>query len=247
LRFAGDAGDHSLGRKITEALPVSMLVNTLALLLALAFAIPLGARAGMRVGGALDRVTSWAAFIIYGVPEFLMATLLLLVLGGGFFAPWFPSVGLQSEAAGSLGLVERIGDLVMHLVLPVGTLALGYGAMLYRFLRESVARAAGSDFARALRGFGMPEAYIRRRVLRNGISPVVTLLGTMLPVLVGGTVVVETIFALPGIGQLTIQAVGDRDMPLVMALTMLVSVTTMLSFIAADIVQRVIDPRVELL
>lgn len=245
LQFDGEAGDR-FGRKILDALPVTMLINALALLLALSIAIPLGARAGMQSGGLVDRLSNYGAYVIYGMPEFLIATLLLLVFGGAFFAPVLPVVGLNSDDAVSMSTWQRVIDTCLHLILPVSTLALGYGALLFRFLRGSVERAAGSDFALALRGYGMPESVVRQRVLRNGLSPVVTILGTMLPVLVGGTVVVESIFSLPGIGQLTIQAVNQRDMALVMALTMLVSVATLVSFVLSDIVQRMIDPRVEL-
>ncbi len=245
LRFAGAGGDR-FGRKILDALPVTMLVNALAILLALVLAVPLGARAGMRTGGRLDRVVSSGAFLVIGVPEFLIASLLLLAFGGAFFAPVLPVVGLNSDAAVNMSVWQRLGDTLLHLILPVLTLALGYGTLLFRFLRESVARAARSEFALALRGFGLPESVIRRRVLRNGLSPVVTILGAMLPVLVGGTVVVESVFSLPGIGQLTVQAINQRDMALVMALTMLVSSATLCSFVLSDVAQRLVDPRVEL-
>jgi len=245
LQFGGESGDR-FGRKILDALPVTMLVNVLALLLALGFAIPLGARAGMRAGGWLDRLANLGAYVVYGVPEFLIATLLLLVFGGAFFSAWLPVVGLNSDDAVTMSIWGRLLDTIEHIALPVCTLAMGYGALLFRFLRASVARAASSDFAMALRGYGVPEAVVRRRVLRNGLSPVVTILGTMLPALVGGTVVVESIFSLPGIGQLTVQAAQQRDMALVMALTMLVSLATLVSFVLSDVAQRIVDPRVEL-
>ena len=245
LQFGGESGEK-YGRKILDALPVTMLINALALLLALGFAIPMGARAGMRTGGYADRLMNFGAFVVYGVPEFLIATILLLVFGGAFFGPILPVVGLNSDEAVDMSVWHRLVDTVMHLVLPVSTLALGYGAFLFRFLRGSVADAARSDFALALRGYGMSESAVRQRVLRSGLSPVVTILGTMLPVLVGGTVVVESIFSLPGIGQLTIQAVHQRDMALVMALTMLVSLATLVSFVLSDVAQRMIDPRVRL-
>lgn len=245
LQFGGEAGDR-FGRKILDALPVTMLINVLALLLALGIAIPLGSRAGMRAGGLVDRLASFGAFVVYGMPEFLIATMLLLLFGGAFFAPILPVVGLNSDDAMTMSVGQRAVDTIMHLILPVCTLALGYGALLFRFLRGSVALAARSDFALALRGYGVPEAVVRRRVLRNGLSPIVTILGTMLPVLVGGTVVVESIFSLPGIGELTIQAVKQRDMALVMALTMMVSSATLVSFVISDVAQRLVDPRVEL-
>jgi peptide/nickel transport system permease protein len=247
FRFAGNpAGSERFRERIFGALPITLLLNALALLLALSIAIPLGTKTGMEHGGGLDRLTSGASFVALGVPEFLLATLLLLVFCGGFFAPYLPNGGLGSPDAASFGVFERLWDLALHLFLPVLTLAIGYGVVLFRFLRESVARAAASDFVLALRGFGVAPAVVRQRVLRNGLSPIVTILGTMLPTLVGGTVVVERMFSLPGIGWLTTTAVAERDMPMVMALTTLVSVVTLISLLVSDILQRVVDPRVEL-
>ncbi len=246
LDFAGTAVDRQLFReRLWRALPVTLLLNTLALFLALAVAVPLGAYVGMHAGGTVDRRVSTLAFVLYGLPEFLIATLLLLVFAGGFFEPILPYGQLHSDplpqSAGA-----RVLDLSAHLVLPVFTLALGYGVVTYRFLRSSVARAAASDFVVALRGWGMPEKLVRRRVLRNGLSPLVTLLGTMLPSLITGTVVVETIFSLPGLGRLSYDAVLGYEYPMVMALTMLVAIVTLLSLILSDVLHRVVDPRVQL-
>lgn len=246
LRFAGNAGGSERFReRIFTALPVSILLNALALLCAFVIAIPLGTKAGMQPGSGTDRVTSGLAFFVSGVPEFLIATLLLLTLCGGLVSI-FPGGGLHSADTTNFGLLRRLVDLGMHLFLPVLTLATGYGVVLFRFLRESVSRAAKSDFVLALRGFGVSERIVRKRVLRNGLSPIVTILGTMLPSLVGGTVVVEKVFSIPGIGSLTIEAVTNRDLSMVMALTLLVSIVTLVSFLLSDILQRIVDPRVVL-
>ena len=247
LDFAGTAVDRQLFReRLQRALPVTLLLNALALFFGLAVAIPLAAYVGMHTGSSLDRSVSSVAFVLYGLPEFLIATLLVLVFSGGFFGQILPGGQLHSDSAPGQSVGARLLDLAAHLVLPVFTLALGYCVVTFRFLRNSVARAAASDFVGALRGWGMSESIVRRRVLKNGLSPLVTLLGTMLPSLITGTVVVETIFSLPGLGRLSYEAVRHYDYPMVMALTMLVAVVTLLSLILSDVLQRVVDPRVQL-
>ncbi|MHC4078395.1 MAG: ABC transporter permease [Planctomycetota bacterium] len=247
LDFAGTAVDRQLFReRLQKAVPVTLLLNALALLFGLAVAIPLGAYVGMRIGGSVDRAASTCAFVLFGLPEFLIATLLVLVFGGGFFGEILPVGQLHSGPVAGQSVMARLLDLIAHLLLPVFTLALGYGVVVFRFLRSSVARAASSDFVVALRGWGMSDKLIRGRVLKNGLSPLVTLLGTMLPSLITGTVVVETIFSLPGLGRLSYEAVLHHDYPMVMALTMLVGLVTLLSLILSDVLQRVVDPRVQL-
>ena len=130
---------------------------------------------------------SGGLLVLYGLPEFLVATLLVVLFGGGLFGELLPVVGLRSEGSESWSALAQLGDLARHLVLPVLTLAVAPCVVVARFLRESVARAARSDFVLALRGWGMPERYVRRRALRNGLSPLVTLAGTLPPALVGGS------------------------------------------------------------
>ena len=247
FRFAGDvAGSQKLRDRILNALPVTLLVNLLALLLAFGVAVPAAARAGMNCGGWFDRLASGGSFVVLGVPEFLLATFFLLLCCGGFFVPFLPSGGLASPGADQLGGFARAWDLVKHLTLPVLSLSLGYGIVVFRFLRDSVARVRESEFVMQLRLFGIDERRVRQRVVRNGLTPVLTLFGGMLPTLVGGTIVIEKIFSLQGLGMLTATAVTARDMPMVMALTMLVSATTLLGLLLADVLQRVVDPRVVL-
>ena len=126
------------------------------------------------------------------------------------------------------------------------SLAIGPCVVITRFLRNSVARVAASDFVTNMRAWGLPEAVVRKRALRNGLSPVVTLIGTLLPLLVSGSVVVEQVFSLPGMGRLAFGAVLARDQGMVMALTLLVSVVTLLGLLLSDLLQRTVDPRVRL-
>jgi len=247
LDLAGPGEDRAAfyGR-LLAALPVTLLVNTLALLLALGIGIPLGARLGMAPGGGIDRTVSVAMAVLYGLPEFLLATLLFVALGGGFLEPLLPTRGLRSDHAGELPALAQVWDLAQHLILPVITLAAAPCVVVVRFLRSSVARAARSDFVLALRALGTPEHIVRRRALRNGLSPLVTLAGTLIPALVGGSVVVESVFSLPGLGQLAFDAALRQEQPMVMAMTLLVGTATLLGLLLSDVLHRAVDPRVEL-
>jgi peptide/nickel transport system permease protein len=247
LDFVGPGEDAAAFRsRILEALPVTVLVNLLAVLVALGIALPLGSWLGMRIGGIADRAASLVLFAAFGLPEFLLATLLLLVFGGGFFGEILPSGGLRAPNASAWPPLAQALDLARHLALPVATLAVGPCVVAVRFLRESVARAAASDFVLSMRALGLPERQVRRCALRNGLSPLVTHLGTMLPALVSGSVVVESVFSLPGLGRLAWEAMQAREYAMVMALTLLVSVVTLASLLLSDALQRAVDPRVDL-
>ncbi len=211
----------------------------------MAVALPLGARLGMALGSGADRVVSGALFVAYGIPEFLVATLLVLGFGGVWLFEWFPVSGLRSNGSGEWPAWRQLLDLAHHLVLPVLTLAIGPCVVITRFLRESVGRVVRSDYVLNMRAWGLPESVVRRRALRNGLSPVVTLIGTLLPLLVSGSVVVEKIFSLPGTGRLAYLAVTSRDQGMVMALTLLVSIVTLSGLLLSDVLHRVVDPRVK--
>lgn len=247
LDLAGPGEDPTRFRnRIMSALPVTLLLNVLALLIALGIAVPLGARLGMARGGMLDRTVSSTMFLIYGLPQFLLATLLVVLLGGGLTDPVFPIRGLRSDGAAGLSTAQQILDMAWHLCLPVATLVVGPTVLITRFLRDSVGRAAKSDFVVAMRAWGTPEHTIRKRALRNGLSPLVTLFGSLLPGLVGGTLVVENIFDLRGLGKLTLESALAREHSMVLAMTLLVSIVTLLGLRLSDLMHRAADPRVQL-
>ena len=180
------------------------------------------------------------------VPEFLVATLWVLGFGGAWLFEWFPVDGLRSSGSGEWSAWRQLLDLAHHLALPVATLAIGPCVVITRFLRESVGRVVRSDYVLNMRAWGLPESVVRRRALRNGLSPVVTLIGTLLPLLVSGSVVVENVFSLPGMGSLAFDAVRTQDRGMVMAVTLLVSTVTLSGILLSDVLHRVVDPRVRL-
>jgi len=234
--------DHRpVGERIREALPNTLLLNGLALLFALAFAIPLGVAAGGRPEGTFDRLSGAALFAMYSMPTF-WAALLLQTL---FSVRWhvLPLYGVASDAPG--GGLSGIVDRVAHLALPVTCLTYGTLAFVARLVRAGVAEAAASDFVLAARARGAS----RRRALwahalPNALLPVLTLLGLLLPALLSGSVIVERIFAWPGVGRLYLDSILARDYPMILGLSLLTAVATLLATLLADLASAAADPRV---
>lgn len=246
LHLAGpDVDNAAFWRRIGEALPVSMLLGFLGLLFALLVGVPIGAWSGMNAGSRRDRAFSQALFVLAGVPEFLMATMLLLVFSAGWLG-WFPSGGLRSNGSENWTVFAQIMDFAWHLVLPVFVMASGPLVLVARFLRDSVARVATTPFAANLYAFGIETEVARWRLLRNGGAPLATLAGSLLPMLVGGSIIVENLFSLDGLGHLAFRAVHDQDQATVMALVLFTSVATLLALSASDLLHRLFDPRVRL-
>lgn len=245
LRFAGAHGDHdALWHRVGAALPISALLGLLALALAFGIGLPLGAWCGTNTGSRADRAVAGAMFTLIGVPEFLLGMLLVLGLVGGW--QWFPASGLRSAGADQWPAWRQIVDFVWHLVLPVGVMTVAPLVLVTRFVRDAVARAAAMPFVDGLRALGAGPREVRRAVLRNGLAPVATLLGGLLPMLVGGSIVVENLFALDGLGHLAFTAVLRLDQEMVMALVVLTSVATLVSLLLSDLMHRLVDRRVRL-
>ena len=243
----GDLGTSlSDGRPVTarlaERLPASLLLNGLALAVVFGLAVPLGAVMAHRRGSLLDRGSRWLLFLLYAVPGFWMA--LLLQAAVAVRLGWLPLHGITSTGMEGAGLPARALDVARHLILPVVCLAYGQLAFLTRFTRANVLDALGEDFVRTARAKGLPEATVlRRHAFRNALAPLVTLTGLTLPTLLGGSVLIESIFAWPGAGLLFYEGVVQRDYPVVMALTLLAALLTLAGSLAADLLYRAVDPR----
>lgn len=246
LRFGGPDDDHeALWRRLGSALPVTLLLGALAVLLAFGLGLPLGAWLGARRGSRLERAASTGLLVAAGVPEFLAATLLLLAFSSAWLQ-WLPAAGLRSVGAEAWSWPAQLFDLLQHLLLPVLVMAAGPLVMVTRFVRDAVARAASQPFAMAMAGLGLPPAVVRRRLLRHGLVPAATLAGSLLPMLVGGSIVVENAFALDGVGYLAFTATMNQEQPMLMAIVVLGSVVTLAAFILSDWLHRRVDPRVRL-
>lgn len=233
--------------RLAEALPRTLAVTVLALLWAFAAALPLGVALAVHERRAWARAVSGGLFFAYALPAFWVAVLALLALATDRGVPLFPLQGLASPGAGAQGPLARLLDLAWHLVLPV--LCLGYptAVVLTRHVKSAMRETLAQDFVRALRARGIPErAVVYRHGLRNSLLPVVTLLGQALPHLIGGSVVIERVFGIPGMGLLAFDAVANRDHPVVMGVATLAALVTMASVLVSDLLYAWADPRIRL-
>ena len=230
-----------VGECIREALPHTLLLNGVALILALVIAVPLGVVAGGHPEGALDRVSGVALFALYSTPTFWMALLLQSLFSVQL--GWLPLYGVASDPApsGLAGLVDRLA----HVALPATCLAYGTLAFVARLVRSGIAETREADYVLAARARGAS----RRRALwthafPNAILPLLTLFGLLLPALLSGSVIVERIFAWPGLGRLFFDSILARDYPVILGLSLLSAVATLGATLVSDIASAAADPRV---
>jgi peptide/nickel transport system permease protein len=236
--------DHRPVReKIASRIGITLTLNVLSLALMVALAVPIGAVAAWRPGSWVDRVAGPATYALYAVPVFWAALLLQIVFAVRL--DWLPLYGLASTGGETSGAVARVVDRGAHLVLPVLCLTYGGLAYLSRFVRATLVENLSGDAVRAARARGLSwVAVLFRHGFRQAAVPMLTLAGFLLPALVGGSVIVESVFAIPGLGRLFVDAVFQRDIPVIMALTLLSGTATLAGIVAADVAYTIFDPRV---
>ncbi len=246
LDFGESFTDHrAVGAKIGERLPLTISLAGSALVLSYLVAVPLGVAAALKRGQLRDRTISFIVFVLYSIPSFVAALLLILFVAGGDYLNLLPMYGINSINASDMGLFQWLWDRVLHMILPVICLTYASLASISRYSRVSMIEALGQDFVRTARAKGLPERLvIFRHALRNALIPIITVFALELPVLIGGAVIVESIFTLPGMGQLMLQALEARDRPVIMGITTLAAIVTLLGYLIADILYVVVDPRI---
>ena len=235
--------DRPVTEKIAERLPITVAINAASLLLIFGLAVPLGVLAAVKPGGWFDRLTTVLVFIGYSMPSFWVALLCMALFGVTLH--WLPISGIHSLDYESFGWLRRWLDVAWHLILPVGIAAFLSVAGLSRYMRSSMVVVLRQDYIRTARAKGLPERRILfHHGLRNGLLPLITILGLSLPDLIGGSVIAETIFSIPGMGRLFYEAVMARDYPVVMALVTVGAMLTMLGNLLADVAYAWADPRI---
>ena len=243
--FIGNLAHGEMGRSILYKIDVLKLIATrieptLALVLAsvvlsILIAVPMATIAARNQGGAPDHAVRIVSTLGIGFPPFWLALMLIILF----------SVRLGIFPVSGYG--ETLGDKLAHLALPALTVALSLSAVLTRSLRAAMIQALGSDVATAARARGMPEGIVFwRHVVPNSLVPTINLLAVNIGWLIGGTVVVESVFALPGMGQLLVRAIFSRDYMVVQGVAMVFACATVLVNFLADILTVAVDPRVKL-
>ena len=208
--------------------PATILLTLAALLVALLLSIPAGVQAAVHRGRWQDRLLGFLSLLGLSFPNFALGPVLILIFAVGF--GWLPVSGYGTLA---------------HLILPAVTLGGALAAILTRMVRMSVLEELGQDYVRTARAKGLTERRVLyKHALRNGLLPVVTLVGLQLGALLSGAMVTETIFSWPGIGRLTLQAINSRDYPLVQGCFLTISVTYILVNLLTDLLYTVVDPRI---
>jgi peptide/nickel transport system permease protein len=238
----GKSYQHSVStlELIAARVPNTVLLSGTALGLAVLLAVPLGTVSAVYRYSALDYAATVAAFLGVSIPVFWLGILLIILFS--VTLGWLPSSGMLT-----VGMPFSPGDLLRHLVMPAAVLAAFPLAQLTRYVRASMVDVLGRDYVRTARAKGLPElAVLGRHALRNALIPMVTVLGVLVPRLLSGAVVTETIFAWPGLGRLAVEAAVTRDYPVIMGATLLVSALVILCNLITDLVYVVIDPRIAL-
>ncbi|MCC5810681.1 MAG: ABC transporter permease [Ectothiorhodospiraceae bacterium] len=246
--FQGDLGySYRQGRNVSalilERLPATLLLTVTAFVFALAMGVLLGTLAAMKVGRWADTAITTLALISYATPLFWLGLMLILLFSVQL--GWLPSFGFESVGAGFTG-IDRMLDVAAHMVLPVLTLGLFYMAVYTRLTRSSILEIHDMDFVKTARSKGVTEGKVMVfHVLRNAILPVITFAGFQAGHLIGGSILVETVFAWPGIGRLAFNALLQRDYQVLLGVFVVTSILVLLFNIITDLLYTIVDPRIE--
>ena len=231
---------------VVSKLKYSLSLTFVSVVLAYLVAVPLGVISAVRQHTLGDTIVTTCLFVLYSVPTFFTATVLLRLLSAG--SPWtvFPTGGFASANDVPRTTLQHLLDVVWHLLLPVVTYASATLAVLSRYARAGVIEVIRADYIRTARAKGLHEVVvIVKHAARNGMLPILTLLGSLLPVLVSGSVVIEVVFGIPGMGLYLYDAINLRDYNAVMAVLVLASVLTLLGILLSDLAYALVDPRID--
>ncbi len=244
----GDLGESFVHRRpvsalLAETIPYTLLLTVLALLVDALVGIFLGILSAVKQYSALDKTVTFSSLIIYSVPGFWLALMLVMVFS--VHLGWFPTSQTRSFDYEFLSWFGKLLDLAWHLVLPVFVLGIASAAGTARYMRSQLLEVLNEEYILAARARGLRErTVILKHAVRNALIPIVTIFGMSLPFLLGGAVVIETIFAWPGMGRLALSAVNARDYPVILATMMIAAVLTVLGNLLADVTYTLVDPRV---
>jgi peptide/nickel transport system permease protein len=233
--------------KILDALPITLQLNILSLLIIYLLSIPMGVYSATHPRSWQDSTLTFGLFLLYSVPGFWLAMLLIMFFGGGEYLNWFPVYGINSTDAYTYSWPAWIVDRLWHMVLPVFCLSFGSLALLSRYMRAGMMEVLRQDYIRTARAYGFGErTVVWRYAMRNSLIPIITLLGGLLPGLIGGSIIIESIFSIPGMGRLAFEAVLSRDYPLIMGEVTIASLLTLAGLVLSDILYMLVDPRIKL-
>ncbi|MDR3441032.1 ABC transporter permease [Telmatospirillum sp.] len=229
---------------LVQRLPATLVLTASAFALALVLGIGLGTLAAVHAGTLRDGAITVLALLAYATPIYWIGLMLILLFSVRL--GWLPAFGYETVGAGLTG-IAHLADIAKHMVLPVATLGLFYMAVYARLTRASIQEVRDMDFVKTARAKGLREStVVFRHILRNAILPVITVAGVQAGQLIGGSILIETVFAWPGIGRLAFEAVLQRDYQVLLGIFFISSVMVIVFNIVTDLIYSLIDPRIDL-
>ncbi len=233
---------RSASKKIFERIPITVTINLLSMILILAVGIPIGILMAANESKLIDKLLTFLVFIGYATPGFWLALLLMILLGVNLHV--LPIAGLHSIGADKFSTLGYLTDEARHLILPIFVSAFGGLAGISRYVRGEMITEFSKGYIRYLDARGMKKSFIIKHAARNSLLPIITILGLSVPGLIGGSVIFETIFAIPGMGQLFYQSAMARDYPVILGILVIGAILTLLGNLIADIAYGLADPRI---
>lgn len=233
-----------VGTMIWESVGYTMTISLIAIFITYLISIPIGVFSAMNKDTLVDQTTTTGLFILYSLPSFWIATMLIIFLGGGDYLDLFPPTGV-ADVDEDDPFIYRFGQQAMHLALPLFCWTYGSFAYLSRQMRGGMLSVLRQDYIRTARSKGLSNtSIVWKHAFRNSLFPVITIFSSVFPAMIGGSVILEYIFTIPGMGKLGLDAVLRRDYPVVLTVTMFSSILTLVGYLVSDILYAVVDPRI---
>ena len=230
--------------KIWERFLNSLPLFIVGTLLTWTLSFPIGIRSAIQRGGTFDRATTFIAYLLISIPGFFFAYILILFVVSTLQVP---VIGMETFGLGSTALLPRLMDRIWHLLLPSLLGASAGIALLSRYVRSQMLEVEGQDYIRTARAKGLPLDEVHyKHALRNALLPFVTMFGLILPGLIGGSVIIESIFSWPGMGRMAYEAILARDYPVILTVNFVTAVLVLIGTFISDILYMVVDPRIRL-
>ncbi|MBN1105186.1 MAG: ABC transporter permease [Deltaproteobacteria bacterium] len=236
--------NHSVLAKIWERFVNSLPLFVVGTIITWTLSFPIGIRAAISRGGFYDRSTTFLSYLLISIPGFFFAYILIIFVVTRFHVP---VIGMETFGLGEAGPLRLVMDRIWHLLLPSVLGASGGIAILSRYVRGQMLEVEGQDYVRTAKAKGLPMEQVHyRHALRNALLPFVTMFGLILPGLIGGSVIIESIFSWPGMGRMAYEAILARDYPIILTVNFLSAVLVLAGTFVSDLLYVVVDPRIRL-
>ena len=222
----------------------TVFLSIISIILTYVIAIPLCIKSAANKDSAGDKTVSTVLFMLYSLPVFWVATLLIMFLGGGDFLGWFPAYGV-GDVSESDSILSVASTRFYHLVLPMVCYTYGGLAFLYRQMRGAMINTLSQDYIRTARAKGLDENKVLwKHAFKNSLLPIITLFANVFPLVISGAIIIESKFSIPGMGKTAIEAISARNYPMIYTIVMFSAILTMIGYLVADILYAVVDPRI---